>query len=55
MVPEDGISMVDGAPCFCLNVYLREDHQIAGTFLVSGDGSKVYSLDRGQDQVTQIR
>ena len=55
VVPEDGISMVDGAPCFCLNVYLREDHQIAGTFLVSGDGSKVYSLDRGQDQVTQIR
>ncbi len=40
--------MVDGMPCYCINAYGREDHQILDTYLVSEDGSGLYRLDRGE-------
>ncbi len=42
--------MVDGMPCYCINAYGREDHQILDTYLVSEDGSGLYRLDRGRMQ-----
>ena len=52
--PEEGVVMVDESPCFCLNAYWADTHQIAGTYLVSADGSTVYRLDRETGQASVI-
>ena len=54
LFPEEGIVMVDGMPCYCINAYGREDHQILDTYLVSEDGSGLYRLDRGEDAVSAL-
>ena len=54
LFPEEGIVMVDGMPCYCINAYGREDHQILDTYLVSEDGSGLYRLDRGEDGVSAL-
>ena len=52
---QEGFVMVDDVPCYCLNVYYADDHQIAGTYLLSDDGARLYRLDRETDQVTELR
>ena len=44
-VPEEGVVKVDDALCFTVNVYTKGDHQIAGTYLITADGSRIYRLD----------
>ena len=54
LFPEDGIVMVDDTPCYCINAYGREDHQILGTYLLSEDGSRLYRLDRREGVVSAL-
>ena len=52
--PEEGVVMVDRRPCFRLNAYWSDTHQIAGTYLVTEDGAAVYRLDRETGEVRAI-
>lgn len=44
--PEDGLSVLDGEPCLCMNVYTAEDHQYLATYLIAEPGKQIYQLDR---------
>ena len=50
----DGIVMVDGQPCFQVEVYVSATHQIAGSYMVSSTGEHVYHLDRETGTVTEV-
>lgn len=54
VIPEDGIVMVDGSPCICLDVYYSDTHQIAGTYIVSQQCDYVYRLDRSNNTVSVV-
>lgn len=45
---EDGLVLLDGAPCLCLNVYRDGSYQ--GSFLFSPNGKSIYQLDRSTGQ-----
>lgn len=45
---EDGLVLLDGAPCLCLNVYRDGSYQ--GSFLFSPAGKSIYQLDRSTGQ-----
>ena len=53
-VPEEGVVKVDDALCFTVNVYTKGDHQIAGTYLITADGSRIYRLDRETGQARPL-
>lgn len=48
LFPEEGIVMVDGMPCYCINAYGREVTR-SWYLPVSEDGERLYRLDRGED------
>lgn len=45
---EDGLVLLDGAPCLCLNVY--QDGSYQGSFLFSPSDKSIYQLDRSTGQ-----
>lgn len=45
---EDGLVLLDGAPCLCLNVY--RDGSYRGSFLFSPSDKSIYQLDRSTGQ-----
>lgn len=52
--PEDGVALLDGEPCICMNVYYASNHQYCATFLVAGEGNQVYRLDRSTGQARPL-
>lgn len=53
-----GAVRVDGTPCVRMNVYTNDNPQhtneLAGCYLMTGNGSKLYQLDPVTNQVTQL-
>lgn len=54
-LPKDGVVLVDDRPCFQINVYGAEDHQIAGVYMLSETGDKLYRLDQGDNTVEELQ
>lgn len=51
---EDGVVLLNGQPCLCLNVYRLADHQYEASYLLSGPDYQVYRLDRETGQASPI-
>ena len=49
---EDGLVLLDGAPCLCMNVYLSGSYQ--GSFLFSPSSMSLYRLDRSTGDVQPL-
>ena len=54
-LPKDGVVLVDDRPCFQINVYGAEDHQIAVVYMLSETGDKLYRLDQGDNTVEELQ
>lgn len=52
--PGEGLVMVDNIPCIPVNLYFAADHSFAGSYLLSFDGSRLYQVNRGDGQVTEL-
>ena len=52
--PSDGIVMVNDEPCFQMDVYLAENHQFEGSYMVSATGEHIYQLDRTTGQAAEV-
>lgn len=53
-IPRDGVVMVDDHTCLRLDVYYNDDHQIAGSFLISQRCEYIYRLDSDTNSVSVI-
>lgn len=49
---EDGLVLLDGAPCLCLNIYLSGSYQ--GSFLLSPASKSLYRLNRSTGEVRPL-
>ena len=54
VVPEEGYILVDETPGFRVNIYEKVSSRFAGTYLISSDGERVYSLDRATQEVSEL-
>ena len=52
--PEDGVALLDGQACLCLNVYLSETSQYQATYLIVGPQNQIYRLDRETGEATPL-
>lgn len=53
----DGLVMVDGVPCMEFRVYSRSEegtNDVAGIYLISGDKSKIYRLDKAAGTIEAL-
>lgn len=46
ILPQDGLVLLDGQPCLCVNIYLAQTHQLEESYLLTLPGMQVYRLDR---------
>ena len=54
VVPEEGYILVDETPGFRVNIYEKVSSRFAGTYLISSDGKRVYSLNRATQEVSEL-
>ena len=56
---QDGVVMVDGAPCMQLRVYsnqnVEQTNEFMGSFLMTSDGAHIYRLNEAQRSVQEIK
>lgn len=52
--PDEGLVIVDSLPCIPVKVYDRTEHQFAGSYLLSLDGSELYQVDNSSNQVREL-
>lgn len=45
IIPQDGLVLVDGIISFRLDVYDSSTNQVAGSYMITLDGSRIYRLD----------
>lgn len=52
--PQDGTARLDDQPCLCVNIYLAQNHQFEGSYLLTISDKQVYALDRETGQATPL-